>query len=248
MLHNVLDNIGKLEKIVRNSLNNNELHQIDRDLILEKLRNIYEEVLSCDFQQQEQNITNTSFTLSDSWETDNIPEKSVKDNDSPEEEISENTPIKESEKEQTYEQEAEGNDAVPEKENIEKEISEAEQNEEKQENDKSSETETHYLILNENDTEETIVYQAPEEEEEEETKEHGVKENTLAAEISEEQKHQIADDLFNGDLSRSEALIQVLDDFDDFDNAILYLQEHFSDKSDKQSVALLADALSSKLI
>lgn len=246
MLHNVLDNIGKLEKIVRNSLNNNELHQIDRDLILEKLRNIYEEVLSCDFQQQEQNITNTSFTLSDSWETDNIPEESVKDNDSPEEEISENTLIKESEKEQTYEQEAEGNDAVPEKENIEKEISEAEQNEEKQENDKSSETETHYLILNENDTEETIVYQAPEEEEE--TKEHGVKENTLAAEISEEQKHQIADDLFNGDLSRSEALIQVLDDFDDFDNAILYLQEHFSDKSDKQSVALLADALSSKLI
>lgn len=66
--------------------------------------------------------------------------------------------------------------------------------------------------------------------------------------FSEEQKSIVVDDLFNGDVSKCDDFIKKISLFTDFDEAIIYLQEHFSDSNSERALEIVAEKLTDKLM
>ena len=71
---------------------------------------------------------------------------------------------------------------------------------------------------------------------------------SLAARLGRERLGAVADELCYGDMETCLDMIDALEATGDFDMAVLYIQEHYPQKSDSRAIDMLVEVLSAKFI
>ncbi|MEG1935608.1 MAG: hypothetical protein RR141_06400 [Rikenellaceae bacterium] len=221
MLGDILLKIEKMHEFVEDCASNGSLSLIDKDIILQNLRDIYLDMSSV-------NVGDLDSDFEDDFENENIVLFDSKNSLKQIENIDENTV---------------SND--PEVENVivgEPAIVECDRECDQIIQEDISQTTKQQVVCSE--PEEQVVYSAPEEE----VVYMAPDQNDLEKSMTEDQRSLIISELCGGDETKYNKLINDLYSFTDLDECLIYISEQFADNQNSASVAMLADKMAERLV